>query len=161
MSRDDLGSRERLQELHTVHLDDVADGHVPNAGLAEGRERRVHAAEANEDVLRDLLWGERLRHAPDFWLHIQANSAKLRVPAGPPPPPPSNVRVAKGPLRASQFQELADRLGEISKIAADDNLKLGVQIEIGGAKPPAAETKSKVNKVLKDVDPNLELKSES
>ncbi len=91
----------------------------------------------------------------------QANSAKLRVPAGPPPPPPSNVRVAKGTLRASQFQELADRLGEISKIAADDNLKLGVQIEVGGAKAPAAETISKVNKVLKDIDPNLELKPES
>lgn len=99
--------------------------------------------------------------------YAAAQGIGLRVPAiqppymppGPEPPARAGVRIAEADLRPDQIQDLADQLADIAKAAVGLTLKFRVRIELGdGTANPSADAVEAINKVLREVSDELEIK---
>lgn len=94
-----------------------------------------------------------------------AQHVVLQVPAQPaggaavPPaaPRPQGILVAEATLPPNGIQDLADVVPELLKAAVGHELKFGIRVELGGAKPPTQETVESVNKLLNGVSRELRL----
>jgi hypothetical protein len=81
--------------------------------------------------------------------------------AGPLPPPvveQHRGRVAQAELRSDEIQNLADAIGEITKVAAGHDLKVHVEISLGGDKVPPDEVVLKIDELLHSVSEKLKLR---
>jgi len=93
-----------------------------------------------------------------------AAAVKLALPArkevGVKESPPSlkpGVLSAESELRASQIQDLAEKIAEITRHAVGLDLKFRLRIELGGAQPPPNDVVAKLNQILKEIAENLRL----
>jgi hypothetical protein len=73
----------------------------------------------------------------------------------PEPVLPAGVRVAQAELRPNQLQDLADQVGELTKVAVGFELKFCLRVELRGKTPPPVELVEKVNKLLAEVTEGL------
>jgi len=86
-----------------------------------------------------------------------ATAVKLRVPQGAPAPPPPGpeqkpgTKRAAGSLKPNELQDLADEIGEISKLCAGFGLDVHVRIEVGADGPLDDETVDQINERLADI----------
>jgi hypothetical protein len=90
-----------------------------------------------------------------------AGKVKLRVPSDATPPPepkPEGLLVAEAELKPNEIQDLADVVGEITKLAAGNQLKFKLRIELGGETKPPDDLARKINRVLEKVADSLQLK---
>jgi hypothetical protein len=92
-----------------------------------------------------------------------ASKVCLRLPQSPspvikPPDTKPGVLTAEADLKASEVQDLADQMGEISKAAVGYELKLYVRVELSGTEPPPEEVVSRINVLLGQVAKGLRLK---
>jgi len=90
-----------------------------------------------------------------------AQKVKLGLPKVAPPPPPvvrPGVRVAEADLKANEIQDLADAIGELTRLATGCDLKLRLHIELGGERAASEERVAKLNELLKGISEDLELK---
>jgi hypothetical protein len=72
--------------------------------------------------------------------------------------PPPGVRVASAYLSKTEFQDLAEVIGDVGNAVVGYDLKIKVQIEVGGdGKSPPDEVIAKVNAKLGKVSKNLSL----
>jgi hypothetical protein len=79
-------------------------------------------------------------------------SGKLpQPPILPPHPLPPGVLVAEADLRPNQLQDLADQLGELTKVVVGYDLKLHVRLELAGKKKPPADLITRLNALLEEV----------
>lgn len=60
-------------------------------------------------------------------------------------------------LETHELTDLADRIAEIKNIAAGFDLKLKVQIELGGESQPSDEVLSRINDILKEISANWQM----
>jgi hypothetical protein len=93
-----------------------------------------------------------------------AKQVKLKLTAAPVTPPrpepptrAPGVVVAESELRPGQLQDLADRIGDISKAAIGVELKLRVRLELGGKARPTPEMIAAINEKLANVADGLTL----
>jgi hypothetical protein len=90
-----------------------------------------------------------------------AEAVRLREPAAPPPvppPQPTGILMAEAALSPAQVQDLADHVGELVRLAAGLNLRLHVRVQVGGPAPPPAEAITRLNRILKEIADDLELR---
>ncbi|MBI2863489.1 MAG: ATP-binding protein [Chloroflexi bacterium] len=98
-----------------------------------------------------------------------AAAVKLRIPsvkpAGtsgavdtPPASVPPGALVAQAELDTAAIQDLADAIGELRAAAAGYDLKFRLAIELSGKTPPPRDVVDKLNKVLKDISANFQLR---
>jgi len=90
-----------------------------------------------------------------------AKKVKIRMPKEAPPSTPTptpGLFIAKADLEPSQIQDLADQIPEITKTAAGRKLKYHLRIELKADDEAAPEIANKLNKFLKNVSDDLQLK---
>ena len=68
------------------------------------------------------------------------------------------MRVAEAELRSDELQNLGDAIGDITKAAAGHELKVRVEISLGGDKTPPDDVVAKIDELLKGVSDKLRLK---
>ncbi len=90
-----------------------------------------------------------------------AKGLKLEIPSGAGPGVGEvlpGVRIATAELESHELQDLADKIGEITQIAAGLPLHVEVRIEIGGEEPPSQEIEEKLNEILAAIKEDLQLR---
>jgi hypothetical protein len=118
-------------------------------------------------MLRDALAGAFQAHYLErtidskYWPcdYGDAQWIKVRVPKDvlppPPPPTPEGEWVVEADLQPSQIQDLAEGMGDLPKVAARSEIKFHLRVELD--KDAKAETISKLNEALKQIDKQLML----
>ena len=65
--------------------------------------------------------------------------------------------MAEAELRANEVQDLAEQVGEMTRLAVGCELRFHLRIELGGKTPPSQELLDKLNKILAEVSSGLRL----
>lgn len=68
-----------------------------------------------------------------------------------------NARVAEAELAPHQVQDFADVMSELVEATVGRDLKIKIQIELGGNEPVSEEVVARVNRVLEKVSEDLRL----
>lgn len=90
-----------------------------------------------------------------------AQAVKLRLPVEPPPPPPPPPKgafIAEADLRPGEIQDLADVVGDLTRVAVGHDLKFHLRIELGGEDAPPDKTVQEMNKILKSIIKDMQLR---
>ncbi len=69
----------------------------------------------------------------------------------------TNRLIASAELQTHEIQELGEKIAEIKNAAAGIDLKLNVQIELGGESQPSDDAIARINQLLQDISDNLKL----
>lgn len=85
---------------------------------------------------------------------LQVPKTKLPEPS---PPPTPGVRTAEAYLESYELQDLAEHIGEVTKLAAGLDLKIRVSIELGGAPKSSDAAVSKINEILKQISDQFQI----
>ena len=88
-----------------------------------------------------------------------APTVKLRIPKEKPPEirePKPGVLLAEAYLEPSQIQDLADQIPAITKVAAGQDLKYHVRLELKGDEKTKEDVAKQINEFLKDVSEKLQ-----
>jgi hypothetical protein len=67
------------------------------------------------------------------------------------------VVVAQADLKPAQVQDLADHVGELSRVAVGHEVRMNFRIEVGGAKPLPPDVLARLNEILRQVSEDLRL----
>jgi hypothetical protein len=120
--------------------------------------------QAIDGALRARLLEPAITSAPWPCDYAGAGKIALQVPAVQPPKageqqaPKAGVRIAQSELRLDEVQDFADAMSDITKAAAGHDLRVSVQMELGGEKIPPQDVVDLVNEVLaKKVSAKLRL----
>lgn len=74
------------------------------------------------------------------------------------PPPPTGAFIAEADLRPGEIQDLADVVGDLTRVAVGHDLKFHLRIELGGEDPPPDKTVQEMNKILKSIIKDMQLR---
>jgi hypothetical protein len=77
---------------------------------------------------------------------------------GPDYGPQTATLVTQAELKSYQIQDLAEQIDEIMKAAVGHVLKFYLRVELTGSTPPTGETITKLNRLLKEIGKDFELK---
>lgn len=87
-----------------------------------------------------------------------AGAVKIQLTAVPPPPPPDGVLVAEATLQPNEIQDLAENVPEIRKATAGLNVSFHLRVEVRAKPRPSPEVIDLINRLLKEVKKDLELR---
>jgi hypothetical protein len=88
---------------------------------------------------------------------LKVSAERSEVPPPLPPPPRPGVRVAEAELRPNEIQDLADAVGELIELAAGQELRFRLRVELG-IESLADDVVEKIGNVLADISKDLTLK---
>jgi len=128
----------------------------------------VTVREAIEGALRARMI-ERLADSGPWPCDFAGSSSlRLRVTTGGPVPPEPTPPTTPSPrpgtwsgearLQPSQIQDLADVMGELLRARRDCELSFSVRLELTGKETPSEEVISEVNRVLKNVNHEFQVR---
>lgn len=84
---------------------------------------------------------------------------QMSPPVSPPTPSPKpGIRVARAELRPAQIQDLADRVSEITKVAAGLDLKFRLEVELDSSGADATDAIVKLNELFASIAEDLKLR---
>jgi transcriptional regulator with XRE-family HTH domain len=160
---------------------DILPGKLPEAWSEETTSALAISVALSKRVGKTLPWGT-IREAIDGAIRARfleptpdsgtwpcdyagAQTFKLRVSAeqvSPPAPglptqPQPDVLVAETKLRPNEIQDLADRIGTITKAAGGLDLKFHIRIEFLGSPLPSEHTVAEINQLLQKIAKDLRL----
>ncbi len=72
--------------------------------------------------------------------------------------PPAGTKAAEAELRINELQELTERLDDLRRAAAGHELRFTLRIEVGGAKPVAEDVARRLNALLAEIAPKLQIR---
>ncbi|GAB1540961.1 hypothetical protein NUACC21_36300 [Scytonema sp. NUACC21] len=108
----------------------------------EGKTRQLKAQQRNDGTMKQP-------GVADSASQYRTNGAELK--------PKSQVRVTAAYLQPHELQALAERIVELENAAAGSDLKLKVQIELGGESRLSEEAIATLNEILQDITQDFQL----
>lgn len=151
------------------------DNSTTGQGLADAISKRIGKVMpwvTVQDAIEGALRARMVERVPDSgpWPCDYAGASNLRLriavggptPPGPPPPPPPDsrpgTRSGEARLQPSQIQDLADVIGDLLKARQDCEVSFTVRLEVTGKQAPRDAVIQELNKILKVISGDWQLK---